>query len=55
MKLERRVKGASTWITALPLKSLNYVLNKQDFQDSISWIRTRAKEIVNVFEMEFRW
>ena len=24
-------------------------------KDKISWIRTRAIEIVNVFEMEFRW
>ena len=32
---QAREKGASTWLTALPLKSLNYVLNKQDFQDSI--------------------
>ena len=28
-------KGASSWLTALPLKSLNYVLNKQESQDSI--------------------
>ena len=28
-------KGASTWLTALLLKSLNYVLNKQDLQDGI--------------------
>ena len=32
---QAREKGASVWLTALPLKSLNYVLNKQDFQDSI--------------------
>ena len=31
---QAREKGASTWLIALPLKSLNYVLNKQDFQDS---------------------
>ena len=28
--------GASAWLTALPLKSLNYVLNKREFQDSVS-------------------
>ncbi len=32
---QAREKGASTWLTALPLKSLNYVLNKQEFQDSV--------------------
>ena len=32
---QAREKGASVWLTALPIKSLNYVLNKQDFQDSI--------------------
>ena len=29
-------KGASTWLTALPLKSMGYILNKQEFRDSIS-------------------
>ena len=28
-------KGAGTWLTALPLKSLGYVLNKQEFRDAI--------------------
>ena len=32
---QAREKSASAWLTALPLKSLNYVLNKQDFQDGI--------------------
>ena len=32
---QAREKSASTWLTALPFKSLNYVLNKQDFQDGI--------------------
>ena len=32
---QAREKGASTWLSALPLKDLNYVLNKQEFQDSI--------------------
>eukprot|EP00794_Sanderia_malayensis_P004398 gene4398-4986_t len=27
--------GASSWLTALPLKSLNYILNKREFQDSV--------------------
>ena len=29
---QAREKGASSWLTALPLKSLNYTLNKQEFQ-----------------------
>ena len=28
-------KGASCWLSALPLQSLGYVLNKSDFRDSI--------------------
>ena len=28
-------KGASSWLSALPLKKLGYVLNKQDFRDAI--------------------
>ncbi len=28
-------KGASTWLTALPLKSFGYLLNKQEFTDAI--------------------
>ncbi len=28
-------KGASSWLTALPLRCLNYTLNKREFQDSI--------------------
>ena len=32
---QAREKGASVWLTALPIKRLNFVLNKQDFQDSI--------------------
>jgi hypothetical protein len=31
-----REKGASAWLTALPLKSLSYTLNKQEFRDSIA-------------------
>eukprot|EP00794_Sanderia_malayensis_P021051 gene21051-23106_t len=27
--------GASSWLTALPLKSLNYILSKREFQDSV--------------------
>ena len=30
-----REKGASSWLTALPLKSMGYVLNKKEFRDSI--------------------
>ena len=30
-----REKGAGSWLTALPIQSLGYVLNKQDFRDSI--------------------
>ena len=29
-------KGASSWLTALPLKALSYTLNKQEFRDSIA-------------------
>ena len=28
-------KSASSWLTALPLKSMGYVLNKQEFRDAI--------------------
>ena len=27
--------GASAWLSALPIQSLGYVLNKQQFRDSI--------------------
>ena len=30
-----REKGFGSWLTALPIKSLGYTLNKRDFQDSI--------------------
>ena len=30
-----REKGAGSWLTALPIQSLGYVLNRQDFRDSI--------------------
>ena len=30
-----RGKGSGTWITALPIQSLGYVLNKQEFRDSL--------------------
>ena len=29
-------KGASSWLTALPLKQLGFILNKQEFRDAIS-------------------
>ena len=29
-------KGSGSWLTALPIKSLGYILNKQEFKDSIS-------------------
>ena len=29
-------KGSSSWLSALPLRSLGYCLNKKDFQDSLS-------------------
>jgi hypothetical protein len=32
---QAREKWASSWLTALPLKSLNYTLNKQEFQVSV--------------------
>ena len=28
-------KGASTWLTVLPLKDLSFTLNKQEFRDSL--------------------
>jgi hypothetical protein len=31
-----REKGASSWLNALPLKSLSYTLNKQEFRDGIA-------------------
>ena len=30
-----REKGVGSWLTALPIKALGYVLNKQDFRDSL--------------------
>ena len=30
-----REKGSGSWLTALPIKSLGYTLNKREFQDSI--------------------
>ncbi len=30
-----REKGASSWLTALPIKSLGFVLNKQEFRDAL--------------------
>ena len=30
-----REKGASSWLSALPLKKLGYVINKQEFQDAV--------------------
>ena len=30
-----REKGAGSWLTALPIQSLGYVLNRQDFRDSL--------------------
>ena len=30
-----REKGASAWLSAVPIKSLGFVLNKQEFRDSI--------------------
>ena len=30
-----REKGAGSWLTALPIKALGYVLNKQSFRDSL--------------------
>ena len=32
---QAREKGTSTWLSTLLLKDLNYVLNNQEFQDSI--------------------
>ncbi len=31
-----REKGASSWLTTLPLRSLSYTLNKQEFRDSVA-------------------
>ena len=28
-------KGASTWLTALPLQEQGFTLNKQEFQDAL--------------------
>ena len=30
-----REKGAGSWLTALPIQAMGYVLNKQDFRDSL--------------------
>jgi hypothetical protein len=31
------MKGASSWLTILPLKSENFVLNKKEFYDALSF------------------
>ena len=31
-----QMKGFSNWLTALPLKSENFVLNKREFADAMS-------------------
>ena len=31
-----RIKGASSWLTMLPLKSENFLLNKREFYDALS-------------------
>ena len=31
-----RIKGASSWLTMLPLKSENFLLNKRKFYDALS-------------------
>ena len=33
---DAKQKGAFNWLTALPLSWLGYVLNKQEFRDSIA-------------------
>ncbi len=33
---QAKEKGASAWLTALPLSNLNYTLNKREFHDSIA-------------------
>ena len=35
MLLAASEKGASSWLSALPLKKLGYVINKQEFRDAI--------------------
>ena len=34
--LAAKEKGASSWLTCLPLQKLGYVLNKQEFRDSMA-------------------
>ena len=34
--LAAQEKGASSWLSALPIKSLGYALNKQEFRDAVS-------------------
>ena len=41
MVIEKRIKmaqekGASSWLTALPIKDLGFSLNKQEFQDAVA-------------------
>ena len=31
-----RIKGASSWLSMLPLKSENFLLNKREFYDALS-------------------
>ena len=34
--LQAREKGASSWLTALPVERQGYILNKREFRDSIA-------------------
>jgi len=32
---QKLIKGASSWLTALPIEAIGYALNKQEFVDAI--------------------
>ena len=44
-----REKGASSWLSTLPIKSLGYAVNKQEFRDAIvlryGWYSWHAKAL----------
>ena len=39
-------KGASSWLSALPIKAIGYALNKQEFTDAIC---------IHAWDMDGRW
>jgi len=45
-------KGASPWLSALPIKAIGYALNKQEFTDAISVL---FFNFFSVLGLRFSW